>query len=72
MGNEASQKTWFALFRNGKQVSKAHASRAAALVEAYERGAVIKWGVDLPGDRPGQALDEGYEIRITNGKSNAN
>lgn len=33
-------KTLYALFKNGKQISKAHSTKCAAWIEAFERGAV--------------------------------
>lgn len=53
----------YALFKDGKQVSKAHSTREAATIEAYERGLVVDWGADFPGDKPGRALADGYEIK---------
>ena len=53
----------FALFRDGRQVSKAHASKDAAAVEAYEAGAVIHWGTDFTGDKSRRGLADGYELR---------
>lgn len=32
----------FALFRDGQQASKAHLTRLAALIEAYERGLIVR------------------------------
>jgi hypothetical protein len=31
----------YALFKDGKQISKSHAHRLCAIIEAYERGAVV-------------------------------
>jgi hypothetical protein len=53
----------YALFKDDKQISKAHSTQEAAAVEAYERKLVIDWGTDFPGDKPGRTLLEGYEIK---------
>lgn len=53
----------FALFKDGEQTSKAHSSREAVAVEAYEAGAVINWGADFSSDMPGLGLADGYEIK---------
>lgn len=53
----------YALFKDGKQVSKAHASREVVFVEAFEMGVVIDWGADFRGDRPGRGLADGYVIK---------
>lgn len=54
----------YALFLDGKQISKAHTTRAAAMVEAFERGAVERRSEDFPGDPPAHtALAPRYEIR---------
>lgn len=60
----------YALFKDGKQHSKAHSSREAATVEAYEIGAVVDWGADWIGDKPGRGLAGGYEIKEINEPSN--
>ena len=46
----------YALFKNDKQISKAHTTRRAALIEAYELNVVIQ-GRKLFG------LIKGYEIK---------
>jgi len=52
----------FALFRNGKQVSKAHSTKDAVAAEAFELGAVLTWSGDFkPGS--GIILADGYEIK---------
>lgn len=53
--------TW-ALIKNGV-VLKTHGTKWACWIEAIERGLVISWGTDFPGDRPGVALVEGVEIK---------
>lgn len=51
----------WALFRNGKQISKSHSSPIAAATEAYELGVVIQWSGDfIPGG--GIVLADGYEV----------
>ena len=49
----------YALF---KQVSKPHSTREAAMVEAYEKGVVLSFGADMPGDVSGRELAEGYRV----------
>ncbi len=56
----------YAVFKDGKQCSKAHPSIEVAKVEAFEMGAVIDWGTDFLGDRPGRGLADGYEIKALN------
>lgn len=55
----------FALFKDGKQISKAHRSKRAALIEAYEAKAVVSSGVPdfEDDDAPSAGLADGYEIR---------
>lgn len=53
----------YALFKDGKQVSKAHASIEVVRIEAFEAGAVIDWGADFVNDLPGRGLACGYEIK---------
>lgn len=55
--------TAYALFQNGKQISKAHSTRLAARVEAYEIGAVVTNHADFPGDVQSTVLADGYEIK---------
>lgn len=60
----------FALFFHGQQISKAHAAREAAVMEAFERGAVERGSQDFPDDPAsfrGLALGEGYDIRAVDG-----
>lgn len=53
----------YALFKDGKQVSKRHASEGVVVIEAYERSAIVIRHADMPGDKTGVTLAEGYEIR---------
>lgn len=53
----------YAVFKNGKQCSKAHPSIEVAKVEAFEMGAIIDWGADWETDKPGRGLADGYEIK---------
>jgi len=53
----------YALFKDGKQISKKHASRQVALIEAYERGAIVHYSADFIGDASGTEMIGGYEIR---------
>ena len=58
----------FALFHDGKQVSKAHTTRRAAVIEAYEQKAVVDCGADFTHDTEGRYLADGYEIKELNRK----
>lgn len=51
----------FAVFKNGKQASKAHPNQITAIIEAYELGAVVCGGRYL-------GLATGYEIKETQPK----
>lgn len=53
----------YALFKDGKQISKPHATRAVVVIEAYERSAIIVGHADYPGDKTDICLADGYEIR---------
>lgn len=56
----------FALFKGDKQITKPHSTKAAVLVEAYERGLVTSGLSDFPGQMRGVstiALDKGHSIR---------
>lgn len=53
----------YALFKDGKQYSKAHPTKEAATIEAYEKGVVIDYGADFVGDKSGRCLAGGFEIR---------
>ena len=53
----------FALFKDGKQASKAHSTKDAVAVEAYEMGLVVDWGADFPGDKPGRGMIDNYKIK---------
>lgn len=55
--------TEFALFKDGKQISKWHSSRLTASVEAFEKGAVIVNHADYSSDKTSVTLAAGYEIR---------
>lgn len=46
----------WALFKDGKQASKAHPSRMAVLIEAYEAGAIVRTA-------RGAYFADGYEIK---------
>ena len=56
--------THYALFRDGQQISKAHTTRDAVVIEAFELAVVGQYHRDMFGDRPTYtALLPGYEIR---------
>jgi hypothetical protein len=48
----------FALFKDGKQISKAHRHRGTVVIEAFERGLFLTWRY---GTKIG--LADGVEIR---------
>jgi hypothetical protein len=63
---DESQTTRHALFRDGKQISKAHSTRLAVVHEGFEQGAVIRYSVDFLNDALRSQdieLADGYEIR---------
>lgn len=53
----------YVLKRNGVAI-KEFPTREQCLVEAYERGLVVHWGADFPGDRPGHSLLAGVTIEV--------
>ena len=55
--------TDYALFHDGKQISKAHSTRFAAIVEACEAGAAVYSTPDFPGGWSGVVFADGYEVR---------
>lgn len=64
--------TTYALFNNGRQISKCHTTMEGAITEAFEVGAVVHHHADFLGDRQYRALANGYEIReITPDNSSA-
>jgi len=52
----------FAVFKDGKQVSKAHSTIIAARIEAYEVGAVIGWSADFGPLGFWKELARGYTV----------
>lgn len=46
----------FALFKDGRQISKPHSTKAAVMIEAVEKKAVIRIGREYE-------LAKGYEVR---------
>jgi len=55
----------FALFHNGKQISKSHSVKSVVVTEAFEKGVLHKSAPDFPDTHPGYAtvtLADGYEI----------
>ncbi len=52
----------WAVFENGKQISKAHPHEKSAEIEAFEMGAIIS-GRFNPGKGRQNALIGGYEIK---------
>jgi hypothetical protein len=61
-----TEETGFALFKDGVQVSKAHSTRGAAMIEAFQWKAVVSWSKDFWSDpAPGLCMVEGYEVKET-------
>jgi hypothetical protein len=58
-----TETTRFALVLDGKQVSKAHSTRHAVIIEAYERNIVARTTTDFGSDNGYDWLPPGYEIR---------
>lgn len=61
----------FALFKDGEQVSKAHSTKFAAVIEAIEKGLATRSDHDFPDTAPSVhtvALAEGVEIREIGGE----
>lgn len=58
-----TETTLYALFKDGKQVSKAHSTRNAVITEAHELGVVFAYHADMPGDVSGRDLAAGYKIQ---------
>ena len=46
----------YALFKNGKQVSKAHSTKSVVVIEAYEAGSIVNYHADFIGDSSGMEL----------------
>ena len=66
MPSDKAVTTRFALFHDGKQISKAHSTRLAVVHEGFEQGAVIRYSVDFLNDALRSQdieLADGYEIR---------
>ena len=53
----------YALFKDGQKMSKSHKSKYSAWIEAFDHKAIVSWGVDFAGDKPGIGLADGYEIK---------
>lgn len=54
----------FALFKDGKRVSKVHGTRGVAMVEAFQYGAVLSWAKDFWSDpAPRLVMAAGYEVK---------
>lgn len=53
----------YALFQNEAQITKAHSTKEAVIIEAYELKLVIDFSADFIGDKSGRSLPEGCEIR---------
>lgn len=53
----------YALFTGKKQISKAHSTKEAVEIEAFEQKLVIDYSADFIGDQSGRHLADGYSIR---------
>ncbi len=58
MSDEQPAAPGYALFKDGRQINKAHLSRDAAIAEAYAHGAVVNLAADFPGDSAARGLLE--------------
>ena len=59
----------WALFKGDNQVTKAHSTKQAAIIEAYERGVITRGIADFPGQMRSNftiALDADHSIREVN------
>lgn len=54
----------YALFKDGEQISKSHPIKAVAVMEAFERGLVLRFSGDFIGEKSGECLPDGYEIKL--------
>lgn len=54
----------YALFRDGRQISKAHSTRIGAVMEAFERGAVLSWSPDFGSDQPAADMELASDCEI--------
>lgn len=61
--SDETHTTNFALFKDGKQVSKAHSTRHAVIIEAYEKNIVARTTADFGTDDSYAWLPDEYEIR---------
>ena len=53
----------YAIFKDDKQVTKAHSTREAAMVEAFEAKLAYYASPDFPGDKGGFGLYDGYKLK---------
>jgi len=63
MTQDKPDTTSYALFKDGKQISKPHARKGIVIIEAYERSAIVIRHADYPGDKTDICLADGYEIK---------
>jgi hypothetical protein len=54
--DEQTETTKWALFKDGKQISKSHSTMAAAIQEAFDLRVVVQ-------DKFSKTLAEGYEVK---------
>lgn len=57
------QSRMYALFDGNNQISKAHSTKEAVAIEAFEKKLVIDFGADFIGDKSGRCLPEGFAIK---------
>jgi hypothetical protein len=60
---ESHTSTRFALFLDSKQITKAHSTRHAVIIDAYERNIVARTTADFGTNDSYNWLPEEYEIR---------
>lgn len=53
----------YAIFKDNKQVTKAHSTKEAAMIEAFEGKHAHYASRDFVGDKGGFFLNKGYEIK---------
>ena len=56
----------YAIFKNEKQVTKAHSTKKAAIVEAFEAKMASYAFPDYIGDKGGLFLNNGYKLQEVN------
>lgn len=63
MSKPKPETTLFALFKDGKRVSKWHTTIETAKTEAFEQKAIIQWSRDFGCMNSALTFADGYEIK---------